>query len=199
MKAKSSKKAEVNQLSELALGSQLSRAGRWSRYFLAVAFVPLVFFLAGLAVTRVSSNDTAQRSAPRQLGSFDLPDLLGSGIRHSNASLKGRPAVITVFDKDCVSCKTELPMIEEVASTMKNKVFVLGVDHLDRVSDAQAFVSGLAITFPVAHELTGDLSLSWQLAGLPTTLFVDSRGQEVSRVVGTIARDDLINRIERLS
>ena len=199
MKAKPSRKTEASSI------GQLSHVGKWSRRFLALALVPLVFLLTGTAVAGVLSWQDSENPSPvsgltlSQLGSFDLPDLTQPGVRYTNSTLRGRPTVITIFDKSCVSCKTELPMIEVIASEMKNKVFVLGVDHLDRVGDARAFVSGLAITFPVAHELTGDLAVTWQISGLPTTLFVDSEGREVSRVVGTIARDDLINRIERLS
>lgn len=143
-----------------------------------------------------SSNESSS-SSMRQLGAFDLPDLREATVRHSNASLFGKPAVITVFDSTCVSCRTELPMIEEVAAA--SSVLVLGVDHLDRPRDALKFVNDIGISFPVAHELTGDLSVSWQLAGLPTTLFVDSGGREVGRVTGSIARDDLLYRIKRLS
>jgi thiol-disulfide isomerase/thioredoxin len=170
-----------------------------SRFVIASFAIALVLTVGWGLVNRsstTSSNSTSAQST-RQLGAFDLPDLRDPAVRYSNASLFGRPAVITVFDSTCVSCRTELPMIQEVAS--EASILVLGVDHLDRPRDALKFVDDIGISFPVAHELTGDLSVSWQLAGLPTTLFVDSGGREVGRVTGSIARDDLLYRIKRLS
>ncbi len=146
------------------------------------------------------SDATKTKTAP--LGAFDLPDLrqpTNAASRHSNASLRGKAAVITVFDSMCTSCREELPMMNEVAQSLNGKVSFIGVDHLDRPGVALGFVDGLSLTFPIAHETTGDLAVSWKLAGLPTTLFVDSRGHEVGRVLGSITRNDLINRIKSLS
>ncbi len=161
----------------------------------AVAALVTAVLVIGAGVAVANRNDAPP--APQPLGAFDLPDLRTS-VRHSNSSILGKPAVITVFDSQCVPCRVELPMMDEVAAQTAGRVQFMGVDHLERRRDALAFVDQLDLDFPIAHELTGDLSISWQIAGLPTTLFVDSRGQEVGRVTGSISRDDLLHRIERL-
>jgi thiol-disulfide isomerase/thioredoxin len=168
-----------------------------------VRWAPALVVTVVLTATLIAAFALRSPAQPPQpLGAFDLPDLHAPNdptLRYSNASLLGKPAVITVFDSSCVPCKAELPMISDVAEGVGDRVTVLGVDHLDRPAAANEFVATLRLSFPIAHELTGDLSQSWEVGGLPTTLFVDSRGREVGRVLGVIARDDLLNRIKRLS
>jgi thiol-disulfide isomerase/thioredoxin len=180
--------------------SQLTQLTRPSRRVWLIAIV-LVALLVAATLALVNGRSRAGENL-RPLGVFDLPDLrqpTNAALRYSNASLLGKPAVITVFDSTCTSCREELPMMNEVAQGLKGRVALIGVDHLDRPGVALGFVDGLQLTFPIAYESTGDLSASWKLAGLPTTLFVDSSGHEVGRVLGAITRNDLMNRIQSLS
>jgi thiol-disulfide isomerase/thioredoxin len=175
------------------------RPRRWIPILVGAALVVVVASITTMVVTsgRRGADEQAQ-----PLGTFDLPDLrqpTNAALRHSNASLHGKPAVITVFDSTCAPCREELPMMNEVAQGLDGRVAIIGINHLDRPGVALGFVDGLGLTFPIAHETTGDLSISWKLAGLPTTLFVDSGGHEVGRVLGAITRNDLINRIKSLS
>lgn len=135
--------------------------------------------------------------SPRPLPAIDLPDLRTPSVRHTNAQYLGRPLVINVFASTCVPCKKELPMIERVASQETGLAF-LGVDQLEFRRTALAFVDGLGVTFPVALDESGDLAVSLQLAGLPTTIFVDAEGRETARVTGPITENSLRHHIHAL-
>ncbi len=88
-------------------------------------------------------------------------------------------------------------MIERVASQETGLAF-LGVDQLEFRRTALAFVDGLGVTFPVALDESGDLAVSLQLAGLPTTIFVDPDGRETARVTGPITENSLRQHIHAL-
>ena len=135
--------------------------------------------------------------SPRLLPAIDLPDLRTPSGRHTNRQYLGRPLVINVFASTCVPCKKELPMITRVAATEPGVAF-LGVDQLEFRRTALAFVTGLKVDFPVALDEAGDLAVSLQLAGLPTTIFVDPEGRETARVTGPITENSLRRHIHAL-
>lgn len=136
--------------------------------------------------------------APVQLPAIDLPDLHDTGVRRTTAALRGTPIVINVFASTCVPCERELPMINRVAAEQRGKVAFLGVDQLEFRPPALAFVDRLGVTFPVAHDEAGDLAVSLQLAGLPTTIFVDAQGRERSRTTGPLSETRLRQQIHAL-
>ena len=136
--------------------------------------------------------------SPKLLPAFDLPDLHDSSIRRSTVALRGTPFVINVFASTCVPCERELPMINRVAANHAGSVAFLGVDQLEFRPPALKFVSRLGISFPVAHDEAGDLAVSLQLAGLPTTIFVDAQGRERSRTTGPISETRLRQQIHAL-
>ena len=163
--------------------SNARRAGAW------LGLLGLVVLLPGCI--------GADRS-PSPLPSFDLPDLERPAVRRTSALLLGTPFVMNVFASTCVPCKRELPMLNRVARDVAPQVAFLGVDQLEFRPQGLEFVHRLGVTFPVAHDEAGDLVASLQLAGLPTTIFVDAQGRERSRTTGPITERDLRHQIHAL-
>ena len=156
-----------------------------------IASIGLVLLALGGAACLGSSP------TPRALPPIDLPDLHNPAIRHRSVQYLGRPLVINVFASTCVPCKKELPMINRVAADEVGTQF-LGVDQLEFRADALAFVTQLGVRFPVALDESGELAVSLQLAGLPTTIFVDADGRERNRVTGPITETTLRRHIHAL-
>lgn len=150
-----------------------------------------------VALVLVCSGCLGRSASPQALPAIDLPDLHTPSVRHTNADYLGRRLVINVFASTCVPCKKELPMMVRVASEEPAVAF-LGVDQLEFRPAALAFVSGLGVNFPVALDESGDLAVSLQLAGLPTTIFVDSDGRETARVTGPVTENSLRHHIHAL-
>jgi hypothetical protein len=64
-------------------------------------------------------------------------------------------------------------------------VTFLGIDHLDRLEDGEAFVEELGIDFATIHDLDGDVAFAVGGRGMPTTVVFDRDGQLAGRVSGS--------------
>ncbi|NBB84507.1 MAG: redoxin domain-containing protein, partial [Alphaproteobacteria bacterium] len=116
-----------------------------------VFLAPLIIFAAlagvfGWQVTQggdpsVLPSTMVDRPAPE----FDLPPLPGFEAGFARADLTGgRPALVNIFASWCGPCRAEMPMLLE-ARDANPEVTFLGIDHLDRREDGEAFVEELGI------------------------------------------------------
>ena len=82
----------------------------------------------------------------------------------------GKPTVIDLGARTCISCKQMAPILEELAATYRGQANVLFID----VREDQAAAKRFGIQM------------------IPTQIYFDVQGKEVKRVVGAADRDDLI-------
>ena len=105
------------------------------------------------------------------------------GRRVSLSDFRGRPVLINFWATYCVPCRTEMPLIETMA-TAHPKVVVLLVDELDDGGAARQFVSDLKIFSTVLYDGDGRVGGAYGISGLPTTLFVRGDATIEGRYVG---------------
>ena len=98
----------------------------------------------------------------------ELPSATGSNITQAFAS--GKPTVIDFGARTCISCKKMAPILEELASTYRDRANVLFIDVREDRTAAGRF--GIQM--------------------IPTQIFYDGKGEEISRHIGFMDRDDLI-------
>jgi peroxiredoxin len=108
---------------------------------------------------------------------FTLPDLQGNSVRLSD--LKGNVVLLNFFATWCPPCREEMPSLEELYLTYRNKGFVvLGVSN-----DAQGkkvvepFIKKYESTFPVVLDSKSEVSRQYLVRGLPTTYLLDRQGR----------------------
>ena len=77
-------------------------------------------------------------------------------------------------------------------------VAFIGVDLQDREEDALRFIREFDITYPNAHDPTGEVSISYGVSGLPVTFFVSREGQILRRWVGAIEKEVLVRSIKEI-
>ncbi len=135
--------------------------------------------------------------APRPLP--ELPALTRlDGTTFSPAELQGQLHVINLWATWCPPCRRELPVLSEVAR--QNLVPVHLVDQGETPATVAAYleeqgVSGEAVLLDPQGEWGSRLESS----GLPTTLFVNAKGEIVSTHIGELSRAALMDQIERIS
>lgn len=95
---------------------------------------------------------------------------------------EGRPVIVNFLASWCGPCREELPELEKVAGT----VAVVGVDVADNREKAVDLLDDTGVTFPVAYDPQREVATRYRLTGMPTTVFVDGRGQVVGRVHGPV-------------
>ena len=109
---------------------------------------------------------------------IELAKLQGGKLKLS--SLRGHPVVVTFWGTWCPPCRDEFP--ELVAAHRKYRdagLEIVAVNQRDQelsTKDVQAFADRYGVTFPVLLDSRGRSRRSFQLFGLPTTVFIDRSG-----------------------
>ncbi|WP_376794368.1 TlpA disulfide reductase family protein [Thermogemmatispora sp.] len=115
---------------------------------------------------------------------FRLP-LLASGTG-SNSSIslsdfKGQAVVLNVWQSSCEPCQREAPVLQATWQRVQGQGIVfLGLDFQDNRSDALSFLQAHGITYTNVSDSNGATAISYGVANLPTTIFIDRQG----RIVG---------------
>ena len=77
-------------------------------------------------------------------------------------------------------------------------MIVVGVDIQDKREAAEKFVGDFGLTFPIALDLKGTVSVDYGVYGVPETFFVDRRGQIRLKHVGAVTDDVFRKAVDRL-
>jgi len=151
----------------------------------------LVLALAGAACSGKGDDDTPSPfadcsaittgpSAAPAAGPTDLPDLrlpcFTGGRQVALTEIKG-PAVINFWASWCGPCRTELPVIQALATSNAGKLTVLGVDTGDRREAGASFAAAKQVTMPNLFDPDQTLFAALAGQGLPMTVFVDQAGR----------------------
>jgi thiol-disulfide isomerase/thioredoxin len=158
-----------------------------------------VVVAAGLGVGLFTSIGTPTQAVPAAgslAPSFSLASLSGGGAvgTPTTGGGGGRPAVLVFFASWCGPCHAEMPALGRVyrGQAPSNRVPVIGVDGMDPVRSALAFVHSSGVTFPVAKD--PDYKVTEGLYGFdgdPDAVFVNADGTIVRIVHGPITATQL--------
>ena len=120
-------------------------------------------------------------------GDFTLSDHLGS------------PVVVNFWGSWCPPCRAEFPALQAVADEYKDRgLIVFGVDVQDTEENARAFLEEQDTTFLTGPDLTGQISLDYQVLSMPTTYFVTRDGKILRSWAGQIDEARLTTFIEEI-
>jgi thiol-disulfide isomerase/thioredoxin len=123
--------------------------------------------------------DCSALTAPAGAGPTQLPDLqlpcFTGGQKVTLTEIRG-PAVINFWASWCGPCRTELPVIQALATKAAGKLTVLGVDTGDRREAGASFAAAKHVTMPNLFDADQSLFNALAGQGLPMTVFVDKTG-----------------------
>jgi len=158
------------------------RRGHWRRATAGLAGT-LALALLGTALLRPATATQATAAAPP----FALPLLAGDG-RLSLEALRGHPVLLNFWASYCAACKEEMPTLEAAYRRYRARgVTVVGVDTLGDVpAQARALVRRMGLTYPMVLDARQDVTDRYNVAGLPTSVFVDTTGRVRGTVVGAV-------------
>ena len=97
-----------------------------------------------------------------------------SDAEATQALASGKPSVIDLGARTCIPCKKMAPILEELAGTYRGKANVLFIDVREDHAAAKRFAIQM----------------------IPTQIFFDARGKEVSRHIGFMDKPDLIKGLQ---
>jgi len=139
----------------------------------AIAVVVILVLARGDEQEQASGADGGPGLAGETLagGEFDLSDT------------SGQVTVVNFFASWCPPCNEEAPGLVAFAQAHPD-VAVVAVATSDARDDAIGFVEKYGLQFPVVYDDTGEIGAAWGIEYLPTTLFLDTTGREIERLVG---------------
>lgn len=161
------------------------------------AFAALIGVMASLLTDSERNNDPSRLPSAligKPVPAFELPavspDLPGG---FSNADLRGRVTVLSVFASWCVPCLAEHPQISEIAKTGTP---VYGLNHRDKPEDAENWLRRHGNPYTaVGADLNGRTSVEWGVTGVPETFIIDADGRIAYKHVGPVTPDALKEKI----
>lgn len=122
----------------------------------------------------------------RKLLSFTLTDLNGRPVKL--AAWRGRPLIVDFWATWCPPCRKEVPELNAIYKKYRKRgLAVLGVSvdkvQGDGVKSVRPFVKEFKVSYPV---LMADDALleALDLDNIPTTLFINRKGETVARLEG---------------
>ncbi|MGH3768336.1 MAG: TlpA disulfide reductase family protein [Pseudonocardiaceae bacterium] len=104
---------------------------------------------------------------------------LGGTDTVSLRELRGKPVLLNSWATWCVECRTELPTIQRLAQTYRDRgLQVIGV-NVDEGGDAGpiAFAAQRGLTFPMVHDEHTRYQAAFRAVGVPQTELISSTGQ----------------------
>ena len=126
---------------------------------------------------------------------FQGDDVLG-GRSLRLAQIKGKPIVLNFWARYCGPCWTEMPELQDFYEVHKGRLQLLGIDlgqftGLGSPKDAGKLLDSLGITYPAGFTDDAHVVRSYQVAAMPTTVFIDSEGVVFRTWSGSITRQQL--------
>lgn len=130
---------------------------------------------------------------------FMIQDFDGNEV--SFLDYVGKPIVLNFWASWCPPCKKEMPDFEEVFLEMGDDITFMMVDMVDRkggretVEVGKSFIEHQEFTFPVYFDVNQEAALTYGVYSLPTTIFINSKGEIVTGVQGAIDKEMLLQGI----
>lgn len=154
------------------------------RWLFVVPIVVLGVVLAGLGFgltrnPRTLPSALVGKPAPE----FDLPPVLQDRARFKTGDLKGAPALVNVWASWCVPCRTEHPLLMQLA----RETTIFGINIRDKPDDARRFLTDLGNPYAgIGADQAGRTAIEWGVYGVPETFVTDAEGRVRYRHVGLL-------------
>jgi peroxiredoxin len=148
---------------------------------------------SGYSESPIVGGESAQRVAYSRPAintpapAFRLTDL--EGVVHSLAEYQGKVVFLNFWATWCGPCKVEMPAMEALYQAFKSQGLEILAVSVDQQGAAvtRPFKEAMGLSFPILHDSTYQVGLTYGARTLPMTYVIDRNGIIRQRVFG--ARD----------
>lgn len=165
------------------------------RYIISL-LLGLIFTASVCNVRAIDTVPEAGNYAPP----FELKDV--NGKKSSLSEYKGKVVLLNFWATWCEPCKSELPSLNNIYATLKDKGFVvLGVSVDTSEKTVRNFIMDEKIVFPVLLDKDKDVYFDqYAIMGLPTSFLINRDGIIVEKIIGEKKWDspDMRDKVLRL-
>ncbi|MBI3441266.1 MAG: DsbE family thiol:disulfide interchange protein [Proteobacteria bacterium] len=142
-----------------------------------------VVFLMRAKVTSVAAVESAM--VGRKVPTFKFQEKFKGGENFSSSDLHGRPSVVNVFASQCLKCRIEQGILEEISQD--ENVPVYGLDYKDTPDQLASWLKTYGNPYEaVGVDHDGRVAIDWGVNSVPETFVVDAEGVIRYRHVGVM-------------
>lgn len=106
---------------------------------------------------------------------FALPARAGGTL--SLDQLKGQVVMVNFWATWCGPCRQEMPLLEQIQQKYEPLGFtVVGINVEPDSAAAQAWLTGVGVTFPILFDRENTVAAAFGVEGMPSTVFIDRNG-----------------------
>ncbi len=128
-----------------------------------------ILLLATLGFTAMAAH---AETAP----DFTLKSESGENIRLEEQ--RGKVVMINFWASWCAPCRKEMPLLDDLYDRYKDAGFTLfGVNVEQNPEAAKKFLEDVGVSFPILYDPESDVSRTYQVSAMPTTVMVDRDGE----------------------
>lgn len=147
-------------------------------------FITCCLLLTSYSYAQPPSPFAVEKLAGQKAPDFTLKDVNGNSISFS--SFKGKVVLLNFWATWCPPCKAELPSMNKLQQSLKNRGLVILAVSTDRsASDVKDFLSKYPLNYTVVVDYNLNVSRSlYKVFMVPTTFLIDKKGIVVKRYFG---------------
>lgn len=136
----------------------------------------------------IALGDVSSPLVSKPAPNFTLPLLNENGAKLNLADLKGKPVILNFWDSACGPCNDEAPFLQKTAMRLQGQgVVFLGINSLDRTSEALKFLQKYDITYQNVQDTTdGATGIDYGVTGHPETIFINREGVVVAKWIAPL-------------
>lgn len=166
----------------------------------AIALLAGIWFLTEPQAEPMRALGEVNRPAP----TFSLTTTDGSAA--SLEAYRGKIVVINFWGTWCEPCKQETPALQAAYTALRDKgLVVLGVNLTDNErsqgrteDDVRAFAQQYNVSYPILLDRAGEVTRLYRVFPLPTSFFVDAKGNIRYIQIGELTTADVTTVFQRL-
>ena len=144
---------------------------------LPIAVIGVVVALLALLAYGLASNEPEGDIAGEPAPELVLPRLSGQG-EASLEDYRGQVVVLNFWASWCEPCREESPLLQRWHERLEKRgATVLGVDALDEIGHARAFIDEYGLTYPMLRDGDGSSREPFGILGFPETFVIDRDGR----------------------
>ena len=133
--------------------------------------------------------------AGKEASDFELTSLDGTTVKLSD--FRGKPVVINFWSTWCQPCKIEHPILLDAARIYQPMgVRFVSVLYQDDAAKARVYLRKNGSEWPTLVDPGGRTAISYGVAGVPETFFIDRNGVVVHKVAGPVGAEEMITTLQ---
>ena len=146
-----------------------------------------------------AENNSGESSHNYMAPDFTVYDAGGMSVKLSD--YLGKPVIVNFWASWCGPCKSEMPEFEEAFKQYGSQIQFMMINLTfgsETESSAKSFILDNGYNFPVYFDATGDASGLYGVSAIPTTYFINAKGEIEARAVGALNAETLRKGIDIL-